>query len=227
MGRVSKPAQRIVVLILALVLMLPVGIFGISELMGPSESEQAAQQDDEAQERRTVDPSTQPARPQLESPEEPAAVREQTPAGAEAAFTHTLETYPYMMSSGDTEPWRESVEQSCQVCVTFIENAAMLHAQDGYLVGGEFTVESATFTPAEDAGDPPGSGTVVATFSQEAGTLVDDPNLEALQMEALSGSLQADVAWDGERWKITDMAIAPEEPGAAGGGAPSDAGGEG
>src|SRR5699024_1877005 len=130
-----------------------------------------------------------------------------------------LDSYDYMMSSGDTSVWEDSVDPECQVCGRFLDNAQVLDEQGGYLVGGAFDVHSTTFS---GNGEPPATGTVVAEFTQEESILVDDPQLQANQLGSVTGQLIAAVAWDGERWRGTDMSIAPPE-----GEAPSDGGGGG
>lgn len=218
----SKPAQRIVVLLLALALLLPAGIFGISRLVGPSEPTTAEKStadgssdggagtdpSDPTGGRERVDPSSQPPRPEVPQPAEPGAVREQTAAGAEATVRHLLDSYASMMTSGDTTAWQNAVDPSCRVCTTFIENATLLHKQGGYLVGGEFTVHATRFE-ADEGGTPPTAGTVTADFHEEPSTIVDDPTLRAQELKAVDGSLQAQVRWDGKRWRVTDMALAP------------------
>src|SRR5699024_690947 len=131
--------------------------------------------------------------------------------------TYLLDSYDYMMSSGDVSVWEPSVDPNCQVCVRFLDNAEVLGEQGGYLVGGAFEVHSTTFS---GNGEPPATGTVVAQVPQAESVLVDDPSLQATPLDAVTGQLIATVAWDGERWRVTDMSIAPPE-----GEAPSDGGG--
>lgn len=213
----TKPAQRIVVIALAVLLIAPIGAFGIFQMMGPEPQQgPSATSPVPDEERATVDPAQQPPRPRIAKPAEPAAVRERTAAGAEATLQGMLESYTYMMTTGDTSLWKAAVDPDCQVCSSFLDNAKVLHDQGGYLVGGEFEVTSATFAPdGEDS--PPSSGTVTARFSQAESTLIDDPTKQGWPLDPVKGALQAQMTWDGKRWKVTDMSIAPE-------GEPSDAG---
>ena len=212
-GRVKRPVQRLIVVALALLLVVPLGAVGLSQLLGPGPEEQAVENPEN---RPTADPAEQPPRPELPRPEEPAGLTEQDGAGAEATLTYLLESYDYMMSSGDVSVWEGSVDPNCQVCVRFLDNAEVLAEQGGYLVDGAFTVHSTSF---EGTGEPPATGTVVAQFTQEESILVDDPSLQANQLSEVTGQIIATVAWDGERWRVTDMTIAPPEDEA------SDAGG--
>ena len=218
MVRVNRPVQRLVVVALALVLLVPVGAIGISQLLNPGGDEQASESPTDPgnpENRPTVDPAEQPPRPDLPRPEEPAELTEQSAAGAEATVAYMLGSYDYMMSSGDISVWEDKVDPNCQVCVTFLQNAEQLAAQDGYLTGGEFEIHSTSF---EGSGEPPASGTVTADFTQAESVLVDDPTLQSNAIEAVDGQLVARVSWDGERWRVGDMSIAPP------GGGASDAG---
>jgi hypothetical protein len=222
--RVNRPVQRLIVVALALVLLVPIGALGISQLLNPDGQEQeseSAADPGNPENRPTADPAEQPPRPDLPRPEEPAELTEQSEAGAEATVTYLLGSYDYMMSSGDISVWEDKVDPNCQVCVTFLQNAEQLAAQDGYLVGGAFDVRSTSF---EGTGEPPATGTVAADFTQAESVLVDDPSLQANALEEVSGQLIAMVAWDGERWRVTDMSIAPPEDAASDAGGAADGG---
>lgn len=218
MGRVKRPVQRLIVIALALMLVVPVGVIGIGQLLGPGPEEQAVENPEN---RPTADPAEQPPQPDLPRPEEPAGMTAQSAEGAQATLTYLLESYDYMMSSGDVSVWENSVDPNCQVCVTFLGNAEVLAAQGGYLVDGAFHVHATSF---DGTGEPPATGVAVAEFTQDASILVDDPNLQATELAEVSGVLVAQMAWDGERWRVTDMSIAPPA-GASDAGGAGDAGG--
>ena len=203
---VNRPVQRLVIIVLALVLALPLGALGISQLMGPGSQDALPEAVENPDNRPTVDPAEQPARPDHPRPPEPAALEEQTAEGAQAALTYLLDSYAYMMSSGDVTVWEGAIDPKCQVCTTFMGNAQLLDQQEGYLVGGEFEVHETFFDPT---GDPPATGRVTADFTQAAGTLVDTPTLQPYELESERGQIIAEVAWDGERWRVTDMQLAP------------------
>jgi len=229
--RVKRPAQRLIIIVIALVLVIPIGALGLNELMGPRTEEPDPTQGPEASaegqpedNRPTVDPAVQPQRPEIARPEEPAALSEQSAEGAQATLTYMLESYTYMMTTGDTSVWSESVDPDCQVCVSFLDNAEVLSEQGGYLVDGEFEVEETSF---EGEGEPPATGTVDADFTQAASLLVDDPTLLPHELDAVSGQLQAPMTWDGERWRVTDMNLALDEAAAGGGAGAADGAGAG
>ena len=217
--RVNRPVQRVIIIVLALLLVVPLGVMGLGGLLGPRGEEQSGQSPaaENPEDRPTADPAQQPPRPELPRPEEPAGLTEQSAEGAQATLTYLLNSYDFMMSSGDTSVWENSVDPNCSVCMRFLDNAQVLADQDGYLVGGAFEVHSTTFS---GNGEPPATGTVVAQFTQAESILVDDPSLQASRLSSVTGQLIATVAWDGERWRVTDMTIAPPE-----GAAPSDGGG--
>lgn len=225
MGRVNRPVQRLIIIALAVLLVVPLGVMGIGQLMGPGAEQQTAENSQSAEspeDRPTADPAAQPPRPELPRPAEPAGLTEQSAEGAQATLTYLLESYDYMMSSGDVSVWEDSIDPNCQVCVSFLSNAETLAAQGGYLVDGAFVIHSTSF---EGTGEPPATGTVVADFAQEESILVDDPDLQATQLTEVTGQLIATIAWDGERWRITDMSIAPPADETGGPVGPSDSGG--
>ncbi|MCT1385432.1 DUF6318 family protein [Brachybacterium sp. p3-SID1565] len=252
----DRPVQRLVIIVLALLLVLPLGYMGITGLMGgPSGQDPSSSQgqQDPADDRPDVDPADQPQRPEIAKPEPPAAMTEQTAAGAEATLTYLLDSYTYMMTTGDTSVWEQSTDPNCSVCMTFLANARVLNEQGGYLVDGEFTVESTSFqaaggdapadgdaaadsdAPADGGsaapgdggsaapGDAPASGLATVTFTQAESILVDDPTKESIPLEAVTGQIQAQMVWNGERWLVGDMSYLPT---GAGTGA-SDGGGTG
>ncbi|MDN5820375.1 MAG: DUF6318 family protein [Brachybacterium sp.] len=214
----NRPVQRLVIIVLALLLVVPLGVMGLGGLLGPRGEDQAGESPavEDPEDRPTADPAEQPPRPELPRPEEPAGLTTQSAEGAEATLTYLLESYDYMMSSGDTSVWESSVDPGCEVCVRFLDNAEVLADQGGYLIDGAFDVHSTTFS---GTGEPPATGTAVAQFTQEESILVDDPSLQANQLASVTGQLIATLAWDGERWRVTDMTIAPPE-----GASPSDGG---
>lgn len=225
-GRVNRPVQRVIIIVLALLLVVPLGVMGLGGVLGSGGEDQAGTDPtvENPENRPTVDPAQQPPRPELPRPEEPAGLTTQSAEGAQATLRYLLSSYDFMMSSGDTSVWEDSVDPNCSVCMSFLDNAQMLADQGGYLVGGAFEVHSTTFS---GTGEPPATGTVVAQFSQAESILVDDPSLQASRLSSVTGQLIATVAWDGERWRVTDMTIAPPEGAASDGGGASDAGGAG
>src|SRR5699024_6787439 len=133
--RVNRPAQRLIIIVIALVLVIPIGALGLNQLMGPRTEEPDPSAEEQPEDNRpTVDPAVQPQRPEISRPEEPAALTEQSAEGAQATLTYMLESYTYMMTTGDTSVWSESVDPDCQVCVSFLDNAEVLNEQGGYLV---------------------------------------------------------------------------------------------
>lgn len=215
--------QRIVIAVVALVLVVPIGAVGVAQMLGGSGGAGSSAASDPADTRAAVDPAAQPRPSPTTAPAAPAALTEQTSEGAQATLRYVLETYAYMMATGDTAAWSSAIDPNCQVCVQFVAEATQLHQQGGWGVGGEFTVSATSF---EGTGDPPASGVATADFQEAALAVIDDPAKEPLTQGALSGQIQARLAWDGERWRIGDLAIADAAgPGVSdGGGAASDGG---
>jgi hypothetical protein len=168
--------------------------------------------------RPVVDPDSQPTASPTEKPEVPAVAAEQSEEGAEATASYLLDSYAYMMATGDSSVWEERIDQNCQICVSFLANASQIHSQGGYQVGGEFTVQDVQF---EGAGDPPSSGTATLQVTQAPAQIVDDPEREAVDVPAFDGTMQLQLNWNGSQWVIGDMALVD----AAEGGASDEGGG--
>lgn len=214
----SRRTQQIIIAIVAAALVIPFGALGIAQVLGNDDEAQTASSDG----RETVDPADQPARPTIDLADPPEEMAEQTDAGAEAAVAYLLETYTYMMTTGDTSVWEAGSDDDCSVCQTFISNAQLLNEQGGYLVDGEFTVHSTSFT---GVGEPPSSGTVTVEFTEEAGTLVDDPTLTPYALDEVNGAIEASVAWNGSQWKVGDMTLLDSDYSGDDGSSASDTGG--
>src|SRR5699024_1576839 len=77
--RVNRPAQRLIIIVIALVLVIPIGALGLNLLMGPRTEEPDPSAEEQPEDNRpTVDPAVQPQRPEISRPEEPAALTEQS-----------------------------------------------------------------------------------------------------------------------------------------------------
>lgn len=193
--------QKFGIILIALALAVPVGALGVSQLMGPDSAEMAAVEDN----RPTVNPADQPQPTATTAPDVPAVMTEQTAEGASATLDYLLASYPYMMATGDTSVWQPYVSPTCTVCTAFITNAQDLQAMGGWFVGGEFTLHGTTFY---GQGEPPTAGTAVAPFSQGAAFLIDDPERQAGEIDALDGEINAILTWNGGGWIVEDMQLA-------------------
>lgn len=201
-----------VIAAVAVALVVPLGAVGLAQVMGGDDHRgaQGSQSSAPADTRPAVDPASQPSPSPTSPPEAPAALTEQSSQGAQATLRYVLETYAYMMATGDTDPWTNSVDPNCQVCVQFIANAKQLHSQGGWGVGGGFTVAGTGF---EGTGEPPASGTATADFRQDQLTIVDDPSKQPQVEPELAGQIQARMVWDGSRWRVGDMTVADVQQG--------------
>lgn len=216
--------QQIIIIVAAIALVIPFGAVGLAQVFGRSSgtNEDSATANPTAQDTRpAVDPSSQPEPSPTTGPKLPKpAMTDPSEKGAAEVGSYLLESYAYMMATGDTDGWMQVVDSNCQVCTSFLSNATQLHEQKGYEVGGEFTVESTSF---DGAGDPPTSGTLTLEVTQKDATIVDDPNKQAQDVTGFTGEMQMKLNWDGKQWKVGDMSITGAD-GASGTGA-SDEGG--
>lgn len=223
-GGVSRRTQRIVIAVVALALIASMGAVGLSSMFSADPGTTAAEQNGSSlgDTRPVVDPATQPKPSPTTAPEPPVAMHEQSSEGAQASLGYMLDSYAYMMATGDTSAWSSGINPTCQVCVQFVANAKALHTQGGWSAGGEFTVTATSF---QGVGDPPASGVATADFHQAPQRIVDDPSRESATMPEVTAQIQARMAWDGEQWRVGDMTIVQPGTGPSDGGGGSDAGG--
>lgn len=220
-GVMRSRMQKVVIALVALALAVPIGALGVSQLTGPQDPQQAQDQ------RQRVDPDTQPQPTATTKPEAPAVMSEQTQEGATATLDYLLTAYPYMMATGDTSVWEPYIAPSCAVCQAFVSNAKELESSGGWIVGGEFELSGTTFL---GEGDPPTAGLATAPFSQESSIVVEDPQYQAVPVDALEGEITGAMSWDGDSWVVADMQLAGPGGAPIGGGAPGGVpsdGGEG
>lgn len=193
--------KRLLVLLIAAALVIPLGATGAASLWGGA-SEQQAQETPTQEPRAQVDPASQPDPAPTSPPAEPEGTDEQSAAGAEASLVALLDVYGYMMATGDTAYWSEHTSPDCRICAGFIEQTQLLHQMGGYQVdAGMGTGETAS----EVTGDPPTSAHVEVRIVQESGYLVDDPTLEAQPVYQATGIIAAEMSWDGGQWVVDDM----------------------
>lgn len=197
--------QKFVIILVAIALLVPIGALGLSAALGGDDGSDTA---DGASRSAvaTVDPASQPSASPTTAPKAPQGRDRQTAAGAEASVRSLLESYAYMMATGDTDAWERQVSPDCQVCVQFVANAKALHSQGGYGVGGEFTLDDLSFAATGDK-DTPTAGTVTVTFTEAPQTIIASPTTAPQTQQEISGTMKALVSWDGERWRITDLSI--------------------
>jgi len=95
------------------------------------------------------DPSAEPSEPpEVDPPERPAAMEEETVEGAIAAAKYFMELYPYIYATGDLEEWDALSDDGCEFCRNSRELAKDLTTDGGYASGGAVEIF------AEDGGGP-------------------------------------------------------------------------
>ncbi|MGQ4506276.1 DUF6318 family protein [Dermabacteraceae bacterium P13088] len=196
----SRRIQKVVVLLIALALILPVGAAGIFQLFSPSAATPTQQAGNGVQER--VDPASQPKPSPTTPPAAPEKLREDSEAGAEQTARYLLASYPYMNATGDIAPWQAHTADDCQPCQALIGNAVLLHKQGGYQVDGKFNVNDASATRKKD-------GTVLVTlaYTSDPAVIVEEPTLPARREEGTTGSVDITLRWDGKAWRATAMSL--------------------
>ncbi|WP_147916833.1 DUF6318 family protein [Ruania zhangjianzhongii] len=89
------------------------------------------------------DPSEDPSEPpEVEAPERPAEMDEETVDGAIAAAKYFVNLYPYVYASGDLAEWDALSDEGCGFCTNVRDRASELHDEGGFSVGGDVDISS-------------------------------------------------------------------------------------
>ena len=95
------------------------------------------------------DPSEDPSQPpEVDAPERPAEMDEESVDGAIAAAKYFMELMPYAIGTGDTTEWDALSLDGCSFCESIRTTATEVHEGDGYATGGAVEIYS------EDGGGP-------------------------------------------------------------------------
>lgn len=195
----STSTKRIIVLLIALALVVPFGLAGLSNLGGGSDP--AGQQGASAPQSPTA--TTAPA--------PPAGMDQPTEAGAQATVDYMFAAYPYMLASGDIEPWGSISAPECAECVAFMESAAQLKQQGGWVTGGEITLNNPSVTIEQAAKNPTAShtATITSEFTEAPSQLVMGPQEEPVDNPGSTGTITLALKFDTEqkRWLITSITL--------------------
>lgn len=90
-----------------------------------------------------ADPSEDPSEPpDVEAPERPAEMDEETVDGAIAAAKYFMELYPYIYATGDLTEWDALSDEGCGFCGNAQESVTELHSAGGYAEGGDVEIYS-------------------------------------------------------------------------------------
>lgn len=216
----SKTTQRIVVLAFALALIIPTALVGLGGFGGGRTSPGSTPSNETTvagaarDTRGPADPASQP-RPTHTEPPNPADFADMnapTEEGVRASVEHLFAVYAYMIGTGDTSQWQQLSAPECAECASFATQSAGLHAQGGWIVGGEITLTNQKVTlgttqasDAGGAGQP--SATLTATYHEAKATLIDDPTREAEVREPSTGTFRLQMRHDGTRWLVTSMTV--------------------
>ena len=83
-----------------------------------------------------------PVPPEVEAPERPAAMDEETVDGAIAAAKYFVNLYPYVYASGNTDEWEQLSDDGCGFCSNVQERANRLHSDGGFSIGGAVEIST-------------------------------------------------------------------------------------
>lgn len=195
----STSTKRIIVLLIALALIVPFGLAGLSNLGGGSDS--TGKQGASAPQSPTT----------TTAPEPPSGMDQPTKEGAQATVDYMFDAYPYMLATGDIDPWGSISAPECAECVTFMESAAQLKQQGGWVTGGDMTLENPTVTIEKSAKDPTASHTATVTsgFTEAPSQLVVSPQQEPTENTGSTGTITLALKFDAaqQRWLVTSITL--------------------
>lgn len=82
------------------------------------------------------DPSGEPSEPpEIEAPERPAEMDEETVDGAIAAAKYFIELYPYIYATGDLTDWEALSDAGCGFCTNVSDQVVQLDEDGGHAEG--------------------------------------------------------------------------------------------
>lgn len=201
----GKRTKQIVVILCVLALVLPAGIIGLGQVF--SSDEQQIVSDSAQDTRKLVDPATQPKPTHTLKPEiaNYTLIAQQSEDGVIESAHYFLDSYAYMLSTGDTEPWNLIVSEYCAECMAFAKNAVSLKENGGWISGGEILLESHE-VKLSDSGADNLTAVLTANFTEAQATLVDDPRRESITRPMGTGKLEISFVYE-DGWKVSAMRV--------------------
>lgn len=153
------------------------------------------------------DPSGEPSEPpEIEAPERPAEMDEETVDGAIAAAKYFVTLMPYARASGDLAQWDALSDEGCGFCNNFYDQVAELHSAGGYAVSVGTEVYS------EDGGGPYSGDAYIVELGVRLTASADVHNdgsrteYDASDYPEFSLSM----LWRNGQWLVTGVMTGPE-----------------
>lgn len=175
-----------------------------SESTGPGTDDAAGDDDASGGEGPSADPSEPP---DVDAPERPAAMDEETVDGAIAAAKYFMELYPYIYATGDLTEWDALSDEGCEFCGNSRSLALELTSDGGYATGGDVEIF------AEEGGGPYEDGVYAiqlgvrfapSTFSYADGTHEE-------YGEAERPDFRLSMLWRDEAWIVLGVLADPAQ----------------
>lgn len=139
----------------------------------------------------------------------PAAVKENTPEGAEAAVKYWWEAVNYLQQTNDPEPLKSISAKDCNICASYPKSIKSIYSADGWHTGSQPMLESVR---AEDKG----SWTYLTMLvSQKESTAFDkegrrqgSSSAESITREPWKAAATFDP--DQGQWMVRDVSVVTE-----------------
>ena len=138
---------------------------------------------------------------QTQAPKLPALARENSEAGAEAAFRHFLEATNFAAITGNFEPFDQIANTECEGCATIRNHLSDVYDAGGHVEGNAWVLQSI------DGDLEPDGAYVAAQVTTEAGMLTAKAGAkpEKIPSRTSNQSLYARLAFASGSWSITEL----------------------
>ena len=138
---------------------------------------------------------------QSQAPKMPALARENSEAGAEAAFRYFVATSNYSLATGELRPMRQTFDPNCEGCTTLTRYVSKVYEAGGYVKGNKMVIHSVETDFAE------GDAFISAQVKTRPGSVSfgkgETPETIAPRNEP--EDLFAALVFERERWIITQL----------------------
>ncbi len=145
------------------------------------------------------DVSQEPSeQPEVDPPERPAAMEEETVEGAIAAAKYFMELYPYIYATGDLTEWDALSDEGCGFCANVGEQVRDLYSSGGYATG----VSTEVYT--DNGGGPYSDGVYIVDLGVRfhESTFVDGDGSQTEYAAEDRPEFSISLDWRDESWVI-------------------------
>ncbi|MFN8074689.1 MAG: DUF6318 family protein [Kineosporiaceae bacterium] len=150
----------------------------------------------------TDTPTPTPTEPPM--PTYPAAAKVKTPAGAEAAFRHYMNSYNWAFAHADPQPLIGLTVDGCVFCKSVRDDLADMQSRSERARGGGVVIHHLMVTP----GNIPTEMLLAVNMSQDAGTTLGENGKPVASTTAEPARhVDALMQWVDDRWLLREVSF--------------------